>query len=392
TGSQRYVRSAGLLQELHYAESLRVSGAGGDLFTAEVALDVSARSEAGRVSAWPREGLVGAAQVASSAAGQALEGRAQGLTFEQLLTDITTHRDSGRLPEHERWLWRASGRLLREPERSPALAQACVDGTLTGPGRALAVDLLANVGHGPAQAALREVLAHAAVTQSADYPTLLQHAVLLETPNAATLAFFDERARTLTGTARRAALVTLGALLDRARQQGSPPSAEQLTTLRRALADATTPLDQRAALVALSNARASGAEEQVRALVSSEDTELRAAALRALGSLGGSAQARELLLAHATEDTHGGARVEALDSLRRLGPSADELHQLAVASRAGRFARADLGVLANFARRCAADGAPHEPLMELVEALLATPDLPRDVGHTLTALRAAEPN
>lgn len=391
-GALRYTREAGLLVEAHYREELVVSDARSDLFSAELALDLMPHDGADPVHAdpWPQGGLVGAAQVASSAAGRALEGRAAGLTFEQLLRDVVAQRDSGRMPEHERWLWRASGRLLLEPQHASTLGQACVDGTLEGPGRALALDLLANVGHPPAQAAVRQVLGHPTVVAGADYPTLLQHAVLIEAPEAATLSFFEERVASLAGLPRRAAVVTLGALVGRARVVDPDLAAAHSEGLRAALESAQDPTDQRAVLMALGNARDTLAEPRIRERVASPGAGVRAAALRALGWLSGSADSRRLLVERALHDEDGGARSEALGALARLGATADELGQLAAAVRGGSVARADLGVLANFARRCALNQGQSDALLALIEALLAHPLLPRDLGHQLAQLRATD--
>lgn len=389
-GTQRYTRHDGQLVEAHYRERLAVADATHDQLAAELTLDLLPRADGQppRAERWPRVGLVGAAQVASSAAGRALEGRAARLTFEQLLADLVAQRDSGRMPEHERWLWRASGRLLLEPQHADALGRACVDGTLRGPGRALAIDLLANVGHGPAQAALRRVLSHEDVVAGADYATLLQHAVLIEAPDQATLVFFGERVGTLAGLPRRASLVTLGALVGRTREHDAALAEAHSELLRVSLEAAVDPADQRAALMALSNARDLAAEPRVRERVGARDAGVRAAALRALGSLSGAPESRSLLLEHALTDEEGGARTQALDALARLGATQAELDALAVAVRRGAVPRSDLTVLANFARRCVLSHGSLAPAVGLIEALLAHPLLPRELGHQLARLRA----
>jgi hypothetical protein len=96
-------------------------------------------------------GQLPAASVSDDAA---LEQRIDGLTAAQLLADLARLGDGGRMPEHTRWLWRATGLLLRDPGLADRLVALVENGQVIGRGRLLIADLLASVGHEQAQAAL----------------------------------------------------------------------------------------------------------------------------------------------------------------------------------------------------------------------------------------------
>lgn len=303
-------------------------------------------------------------------------------------THRTSAREGGLLPQHERWLWRATGLLVLEPERAAELARACTDGTLDGAARVLALDLLANVAHSEAQSALRDVLAHAEVAASADYPNLLQRVVLVRAPEPELLTFYEERAASLEGAPRRSAASALGALVGHARDHDPEAGAVQVASLVRALDDAHGSADRRALIQALGNARASEAEARVDELTHDEDPDVRLTAVRAMGRLG-SDDGRARLVERAIDDPSAAVRVEALHALARLGPRATDLERLADAVRALRVDDDDLGALVAFARAIGSRPDAPSALETLVEALSARSDLPLSAAHDLAALRAS---
>lgn len=393
-GTHVYERDARGLVRARYRERLAVVAAESTHPAIATTLEVDVEPREGVVASlsWGATRWVAAAQVASAAGRRALETRVAGLTFAQLLQDLERYGPGGVMPQHSRWLWRATGLLALEPERAGELGQACTDGTLEGAARSLALDLLANVGHAEAQAALRAVLADGGVAGGEDYPSLLQRAVLVEDPEAATLAFYEQRMDTLDGAAHRSAAVALGGLVRRARDHDPEGGGPSVARLSRNLEQARDPLDRRALLMALGNAQAREAERQVLRSAGSDDSEERAAALRALGRIGGELGRRELL-SRALSDESPAVRREAMSALGRSGARDAELVALAAGLREGRFGAHDLPPLAELARRVAADRgfdrAPEgsDALVGLLEALLASPAMPRELGHQLAALR-----
>ena len=85
--------------------------------------------------------------------------RADGLTAEALVTTIATAGDSGVVPDHARFLWRATAVLALDPEACAALGALFEHPDTTDGARGLIVDLLGQVDTPEAQAALLDVLA-----------------------------------------------------------------------------------------------------------------------------------------------------------------------------------------------------------------------------------------
>ena len=101
----------------------------------------------------------GPMDVVESGAGRrnALLLRAAGLTGAQLVLDIRAHATMERLPDHNRWLWRATGLLKLEPALCSQLVTLFQDKTLGQETRALILDLLVGAGHATAQEAMRDI-------------------------------------------------------------------------------------------------------------------------------------------------------------------------------------------------------------------------------------------
>lgn len=123
-----------------------------------------------------------------------LEQRAAGLTMEQLLADLLKHGPGGQLPDHNRWLWQATGRLMLEPERCRELVAVFTRAGMGDKGRALVLDLLASAGHAQAQAVMRELLETRAAHEDARaYELLLQRLGLVERPEKESLAYLERK-------------------------------------------------------------------------------------------------------------------------------------------------------------------------------------------------------
>ncbi|PTL79153.1 HEAT repeat domain-containing protein [Vitiosangium sp. GDMCC 1.1324] len=118
-----------------------------------------------------------------------LQQRAGELTVEQLVADLLKYGASGNMPDKNRWVWRASGRLMLEPERCRELVPVFARPELGDEGRALLMDVLASAGNAQAQGVMRELLemdvARGGNPQA--YELLLQRLGMVEEPTTETL-------------------------------------------------------------------------------------------------------------------------------------------------------------------------------------------------------------
>ncbi len=150
--------------------------------------------------------------------------RADGITIRQVRNDILQHGKSGKMPEHSRWLWRATGLLLLEPERCRELVAIFDQTDLGSRGRELILDLLAFTGTSQAQEAMRQILDSPAARHSvAEHTRLLQRLSFLSEPSTETVEFVAHRyANSDEGPERFAAAYTLGATLGQLKEKGEP--------------------------------------------------------------------------------------------------------------------------------------------------------------------------
>lgn len=212
-----------------------------------------------------------------------LEARVDGLTMETLVDTVLEFGDGGTLPDHNRWLWRATGLLTLHPERCAELVTMFGDPNLTPAARGLLADLLANAGHPQAQAALRRMLDDDAARRDAAGPALLQRAALLENPTAETLDWALGRMEQDEGALGEAALVTVGALAgQRALQGDTEGAADANTRLLGRLESARTPRARELAVLALGNAGLSQNLPRLAALARDPEPDVRCAVATAL--------------------------------------------------------------------------------------------------------------
>lgn len=240
-----------------------------------------------------------------------LEARAAGMTWGRVEDDLRRYGAVGLMPEHREWLWRVTGLMKLDPEMAAALAALFHDPELGPRGRALIVDLLANVGDAPAQAALRELLGSAAVRERGEYRELAQRAILLESAELETAELFADQLLELRGDEWGAAAVALGAT---SRGLEADDAASVLSPLLTACERGCSDRTRQDALLGLGNA---GVEETlgvVRDVLDGEHSEeTRAVAVHALRHVR-SDEAREVLI----EQSVGSARQVRIEALRAL--------------------------------------------------------------------------
>lgn len=337
----------------------------------------------------PRASLQGTrrpvAELRGDAARNALEQRAGCMSVAQMLEDLRAVGPGSRLPDHDRWLWRVTGLLQLDPEAAAALADACLDGSLEGRARQIAIELLANVGDPPAEAALRRVLADARVMNADDYGRAVQRTLLLRDPEDATIAMLTHQAETLEGEARRASFVAAGGLVGHARGHDRSRGDDAVRRMRQALGASTDPADRRALVMALGNAAANEAlDDLVAAARDESDPGLRLVAARALGHLESEESSGELTALVADGDPL--VQRAAVDALSENHP--DDAQLRLIATGAAGLPEPTRVALITLAERLVRQGdPPREGLLALLEALRPT-SLPDDAAHRLMRLRA----
>ena len=249
----------GTLRSLVAGERVVVDGAG-DGLRAETRLAVRlastspAEPEELLTAGWRR--LAPGELVAFDDAPAALEQRIGGLTAERMLLDLRLHAASGDLPDHDRWLWQATGLLRAQPSLCAQLVELFAEPALGARGRGLVFDLLASVGSPEAQDAMRRILGGAAADER---PLLVQRFSIVAAPEAETLSFLRAAMATAPADsdARFATAYTLGAAAGHAAAAGRAGEARAIVAdLRRAFADADDDAERAVAVAALGNSRA----------------------------------------------------------------------------------------------------------------------------------------
>lgn len=321
-------------------------------------------------------------EMQGDAARRGLEQRVGGLTVDEMLTGLR-QLSGARMPDHDRWLWRATGLIQLDPAAATALAEACLDGSLTGAPRQLALELLANVGNPGAQDALRRVFSDEAFAQADDYPSALQRVALLEDPEDATIEVLAHQAESLDGAAARSAYVATGATVGHARAQDVTRGADVVQRLRTALTGARDPIDRRALVMALGNTGATEALPDLVAASSTDDAELRTIAARAMGHVETPESAARLV--QMLRDPDAVVQRAAVASLARVAPDAAQLRTLAeLAPELPQGTRMALIVLVARLHR---DGsATNDALLPVLEAIRERGELPGDSAHQMMEL------
>ncbi len=341
---------------------------------------------AGLAHARLRGTRVAVSALRGDAARRGLEQRVAGLTIEQVLADLAL-AVGGRLPDHDRWLWRATGLLQLDPTAATSLADACLDGRLEGESRRVALELLANVGNPASQAGLRRVLADPEVVAGEDYPRLVQRAVLLRDPEDETIAFLTGQGEALQGASSRASFVAAGGAIGHARSGDQARGQEAVGRMQQALGTASDPADRRALVMALGNAAAAEAQSDLLEAARDNDADLRRTAARALAHLEDDESAGQL--AAMVQDPDPLVQRAAHDALSENHPTGAQLAGVAgfVAELPQPTRVAVVTLLERLLRQ--PESAPlRAAMLEVVNALRPT-SLPDDAAHRLMALDRA---
>ncbi|MBL8939287.1 MAG: HEAT repeat domain-containing protein [Archangium sp.] len=253
--------------------------------------------------------------------------RIDGLTAQAFLDDLSNFGRTGQMPDHARWLRRATALLAANPALCAEVEKWFLDPTVGVPGRTLALDLLTNAGTPEAQHSLVTLLSSQTARGDAAWPLYVQRLSLLTEPTteSATFAltqFETARSRDEVG----ATAMTLGALA-RHLPQGDAMRSDFTRRLQTGFAQAQGAERRAMWLDALA---ASGRPEvlpQVKSATNDSNPLVRATAAHALGALGdedalkplavdADARVREAAIRHL-----GSAPIETVTTLVANAPS-----------------------------------------------------------------------
>jgi hypothetical protein len=290
-----------------------------------------------------------------------LERRAAGLTIDELKDLLTEFGDAGHVPEHDRFLWRATGLLRLHPELAFELEPLFLEGNASSSRRGLVLDLLVHARTAEGQQALRRLLDSEVARQDPRHALHLQRLALVERPDAETVAYATRRFdRAQDVIERFAAAYTYAGV---ARESGDPA-------------------------VTAAAARALSTE-----LERATDANERTHWMRALGATG-SPEARRAIVAH-LDDTSTSVRVAAVGALARQPGDGSELRRALAdaheavqreALRHVELGASDLELLGRLASQGAWSERNVEPLVRRLAAARDThPDSVRAVAQALVA-------
>ena len=283
----------GMVHDLHSDESIRIDAkTGATELEGNVAFDMKLVSvDRGNVGsghiAYGEPTKAGEAVIGDDMRNKLLEQRVEGMTKEQLLADVAQMGNGGVMPQHTKWLWRASGLLKKDPAAAKELAKLALAPGATDKSRALVLDLLASAGHAEAQTEMRAILASPELAKSGARPALLQRVSFLETPEPATVdqvwsSLRDGKAKGSNDLVAASAHALAATSRAQAKNGDAAGARSTVRKLGAEIAGAKSKEEKTSVLSALGNASSEEVTEIAKPYATNEDPELREAAADAL--------------------------------------------------------------------------------------------------------------
>ena len=230
---------------------------------------------------------------------QHLVQRVGDMTPKMLLHTLVTFASGGIMPNHNRWLWQASGLVIKNPKLAHDVAALLADPRLNAAARHLIVDVLVAAGHPEAQAALRNALRdNLHRFKAAESVSLVHRTARLSQPDAETIGFVEERFASADDVVSRATAYTLGALAPKATEE---TKERLLAKIGGMLNEDATSAEIKSALAGLGNAGMADTIELIAPYVNHEEAPLRGQAATALRKIN-TEQAHELLISMLDDD------------------------------------------------------------------------------------------
>ncbi len=289
-----------------------------------------------------------------------LEQRAEGFSSEQLIDDLKKLGNGGRMPNHDRWLWQAVGRLRLQPETAAELERTFLDGDANTTRRMLIMDLLASAGTKDAQAAMLRLLDSEVVAKMPEAGLLQQRLSFVTKPEPETTRWLESRFERTQGEHRAAAAASLGAAAGHLAADGKTAEATRLNARLTSSLEAAKDGEARETLLAaLGNAGLPQNRELLeRSLHAAEHGERRAALLALRKDE--SPEATSAIIG-AASDAELGADALRLLTQRDLAPS--ERTRVLEQVRAGTSLSGDLAALNLLSRDVGRDPSVDELLL-----------------------------
>lgn len=314
--------------------------------------------------------------VSARAEAAALEQRIGGLTAEAFADALTQYGASGQLPNHNRWLWQATGLLQKDAKLCAEVERFFLDAANSTAGRTLALDLLASAGTPEAQAALRRLLDSPTARTDASWPLWLQRLSLVQEPTKDTAQF---AAAELGRATRRddvgASAAAVGAVARGLAKRDPAYAAELGARLQAGFSAAPDAVSREAWVLALGNTGDPAVRPQLDTAAADASPMVRAGAAWALRTIEGSGDT----LARLATDADPRVREAAITSLAHAPFSLAQVSAAVLAS------QPDAAVDAAWANLLSAHLA--EPgVRELLEQLLARTSEPQLAARLRTLL------
>lgn len=387
----------GLVQAMHGDESIQIDAkTGATELEGNVAFDMKLVAvDRGNVGsghiAYGEPTKAGEAVIGDDMRNKLLEQRVEGMTKEQLLADVATMGNGGVMPQHTKWLWRASGLLKKDPAAAKELAKLALAPGATDKSRALVLDLLASAGHAEAQTEMRAILASPELAKSGARPALLQRVSFLETPEPATVdqvwsSLREGKAKGSNDLVAASAHALAATSRAQAKNGDAAGARSTVRKLGAEIAGAKTKEEKASVLSALGNASSEEVTEIAKPYATNDDPELREAAADALRKVP-TREAVETLLALLAD---GNATVQgaALASLKDRELTAGDWQRIAELVAAGRIpANLDGAMLT-----LAANGLGQVRVVSQIVATIAhRPDASKQTRARAMAMLASAP-
>ncbi len=297
---------------------------------------------------------------------KAVEDRLEGLTGPALLSHLRAVAVLGdKAPDQLKFFNRATGLLKLHPEESTKFVELVHEKSMSYPGRAFALDILASAGNDVVQAALLQILRDPRTRALPEYFSLYQRVSLVRAPSDATVHFAEETFDRLHSAAakdeaednlRTASVYTLGSVAGHMKETRRLEGAEKLC----------------ARIVEKMNI-----EEAKRAHTN--------AYIAALGNA--AVPSQEPLLLRLSDDPVQDRRVAALNSLRKYDTPASKARVMGVLTAKLGAPNVDLPTQAEALRALSSMTPTHADVLRIADAIVKD-TLHRDLyGETVPIFR-----
>ena len=331
---------------------------------------------------------LGEVKVSPEAEQKALVQRAAGMKIHHIVEDITKYGSAGRMPFHERWIWRATGLLRASPEECKKLLEVFEDESVGATGKQFIVELLAGVGNEEAQKVMLEIFDSDTAKSNPGYFKLIQRVAVLTNPTVEMGKYIEEKVletQRLKDDLHFSSAFALGSMSAKLRENGEEQVASALNErLVEFLKNAENDDERAAYLRALGN---SGDEKNIDLIApysADADDRVRRAVATALRKT--RTPESEKIVMTLASDSVGQVQKEALQVLRKYTVDSDQLLQLDQMLESGgldNFSRGDMITLLHDAYKDPSTKAMSEKMLKAMLAKTKTAKLRQRISGIL---------